>query len=113
MRYAQVRFARAVAPFAGEVFSVRQRGETGSGAHAVQATGALLQERNKRHEKLLHQFSEYGTAAVTPGAADSCGKSIKATACVTFQGRAGCQRGSYLGEDGCWQQRQTLDRYAA
>ena len=51
----------------------------------MQATGALLQVRNKRHEKLLHQFSEYGTAAVTPGAADSCGKSIKATACVTFR----------------------------
>ena len=32
------------------------------------------------HEELLHQISEYATAAVTPGAADSYGKSFKAVA---------------------------------
>jgi len=64
----------------GEVISVRQRVETGSAAHAVQAISALLQERNMGHEELLHQISEYATAAVTPGAADSYGKSFKVVA---------------------------------
>ena len=56
-------------PLLGEVFSVCQRGETGIRVHAMQATGAWLQEQSKGHEKLLHESSKYATAAVTPGAA--------------------------------------------
>ena len=113
----------------GEVLSVRQRVVTGNAARAVQAISALLQERDMGHEELLHQISEYATAAVTPKNADSYGKSFKVwrltskpilkedhkgpgcdirQARVAFQGRAGCQRGSEFGEDNCCRQRQVL-----
>jgi len=64
----------------GDVVSVRQRVETSSAAHAVQAISALLQERNMGTEELLHQISEYASVAVTPGAADSFGNSLKVVA---------------------------------
>ena len=76
------------------------------------------------HEDWLNQKSEYATAAVTPGAADSYGKSFKDVAnhrlkilkksqrakrqCratrVTFQDRAGCQCGSEFDEHVCCRQ---------
>ena len=71
---ASMRFADCVGSCAlslGEVISVRQRVETGSAAHAMQATSAWLQERNTGTKKSLHQKSAYATAAVTPDAADS------------------------------------------
>ena len=62
---ASMRFADCVGSRAlslGEVISAHQRVETGSAAHAVQATSVWLQERNMGHDKLLHQIFEYATA---------------------------------------------------
>jgi len=61
-----------------EVGSVRQRVDTASAVGAVEAIGALLQERNMGTEALMHQFSEYAGVAVTPGAEGSFVKSLKA-----------------------------------
>lgn len=60
-----------------EVGSVRQRVDT-SAVTAVEAIGALLQERNMGTEELLQQLSGYASAAVTPGAEGSYVKSLKA-----------------------------------
>merc|ERR1740123_240541 len=64
----------------GDVVAVRQRVETSSAANAVQAITTLLQERNMGTEELLHRISEYASSAVTPGAADSFGSSLKVVA---------------------------------
>ena len=63
-----------------EVVSVRQKVETSSAVHAVQAISALLKERSMGNDALLHQISDYASAAVTPGTSGSFGNSLKVVA---------------------------------
>ena len=73
-------FVGSLALSLGEVVSVRQQLEALSTVHAVRAISALLQERNMGNDALLHQISDFASAAVTPGAADSFGNSLKVVA---------------------------------
>jgi len=71
-------FVGGLALSLAEVASVRQRVDTASAVNAVEAIGALLQERNMGTEELLHQLSGY--AGVTPGTEGSFVKSLKTLA---------------------------------
>ena len=73
-------FVGSLALSLGEVVSVRQKVETSSAVHAVQAISALLQERSMGNDALLHQISDYASAAVTPGTSGSFGNSLKVVA---------------------------------
>jgi len=60
-----------------EVSSFRQGTDASNAVRVVEQIGELLQERSMGTETLVHQLSEYASAAITPGAGGTFATSLK------------------------------------